>query len=78
MSQLVSPTELINRLVADSQGLERVAVLNLARKAVERQVQRLADERLQAEESGWVDHWQAQHTRATDTLAVIQQALATC
>jgi hypothetical protein len=45
---------------------------------VRRQVQRLADERLHAEESGWTDHWLAQHTRATDTLAVIEQALATC
>jgi hypothetical protein len=78
MAQLLSPTELINNLLASAPLLQRQSVLTRAKQANEQMLKQLADERLQVEESGWLDHWQTRHTRTTETLAAIEQALATC
>lgn len=78
MAQLLSPQQLIDHVLDSVPTSERWAVLTRAKQTNEQLLQQLADERLAAEEHGWADHWQTRHTRTTDTLAIITQALATC
>ena len=78
MYSLLTPAQLIQNLLGNSPADHRATVLRLALWANERQLARLDDEHLQATEKGWEDYWQERHTRTTETLAEIKQALATC
>jgi len=78
MVVLLTPTQLIDHLLVAAPVHQWAQVLGLAQQANQRLLQQLNDERLQSEEQGWADHWHSRHERTTQTLAAIQQALATC
>jgi len=78
MVVVLSPTQLIAHLLANAPAKLRRDVLLEAKAANQRILQHLNDEQLLSEEQGWADYWRSRHTRTTDTLAAIEQALATC
>ena len=78
MAQVLTPAQLIENLILNTPLRRRSQVLNDAKTANQQMLRQLDDERLLSEEDGWADHWRTRYTRTTDTLAVIEQALATC
>lgn len=73
-----NPAQLINALLANASYSLRLRVLCQAKEANEKQLKLLADMRLATVEQGWEDYWKERHIRTTQTLAAIEQALATC
>ncbi|WP_151087356.1 hypothetical protein [Hymenobacter baengnokdamensis] len=78
MATLLSPPQLIEALLRDCPAHSRRATLEMAQEANQRILKQLDEQRLPAIEQGWDDNWHERHTRTTETLAHIEQALATC
>lgn len=78
MCQLLTPTQLIEKLLKNASYSLRVDVLCRAKQANEKRLKLLADMRLACIEQGWEDYWKEKHERTSETLAEIERALATC
>lgn len=78
MLPLLSPAQLLDKVLQQAPASQRARLLVLARKANQQRLQQLEDTRLGFVEQSREDEWQQQHQRATDTLAAIEQVLATC
>jgi hypothetical protein len=78
MYQLIPPAQLINNLLKNASLSQRIALLMRAKEANEKQLQQLTAFRLACLEHGWDDNWVLNHERTAETLAAIEQALATC
>ncbi len=78
MCQFTPPAQLINNLLKHASLSQRMALLLRAREANAKQLEQLTAFRLACIEHGWDDYWVLNHERTTETLAAIEQALATC
>lgn len=78
MCQSIPPTQLIHNLLKNASLSQRIALLLRAKQANEKQLQQLTAFRLACIEHGWDDYWVMNHERTAETLAAIEQALATC
>jgi hypothetical protein len=78
MCQYIPPAQLLDNLLKHASYSQRIALLLRAKEANEKQLQQLTAFRLACIEHGWDDYWLVNHERASETLAAIEQALATC
>lgn len=78
MSPTLSTAQLIVHVLRHASPSQRLALLVRAKEATEKQLTMLRAFRLACIEQGWEDYWRERHERTTDTLAAIEQALATC
>jgi hypothetical protein len=78
MCLLLTPAQLIDKLLKNATLSQRIDVLCRAKVANEKRIKMLTEFRLACIEEGWDDWWQDKHERACETLAEIERALATC
>jgi len=78
MCQYFPPAQLINHLLRDASYSQRIALLCRAKQANEKRLKLLTAFRLACIEQGWDDFWVLEHERTAETLAAIEQELATC
>lgn len=78
MPYFFSPAQLIENLLKNAEPEHRDWLLRRAHQANKQRLVRQTTERLALEEAGWGDYWQFCHRHTTETLAAIEQALATC